>query len=245
MSGLPHLGWSEHVYPLEAGDLAALPDGVSLPEAALPCDPVLLYIRPDGPDALVRGRAQVAAAAAGDPRAVVPVRLVFKPAIAEWNLPATCVRVLRNRRRYQGTGVYHISVQAVRRMGLERARRTLEHPQRRGRTDRRAEMARLRESLLRDGYDDARPLIVMLCRTGGVEDSLQQGHHRVSACLACGVDRASVTFSAAGALPLGLRRAFGLCGGRPTLLARLARRLLRGHFFCRRQDIPGVQAHEH
>lgn len=238
MSRLPHLGWSSRVYPLEAGDLAARPDdaGAPLPEAALPRDPVLLYIRPDGPDALVRGRAQVAAAAAGDPRAVVPVRLVFKPAVAKWNLLATCVRAFRRRRRYHGTGVYHISARAVRRMGLERALRTLDCPQRRGRADRRAAMARLRESLLRDGFDDARPLTVMLCRTGGVEDSLRQGHHRVSACLACGIDRVAVAFSAAGALPLGLRRALGLCGGRPSLLTRLVRRLWRGVFFRRRRS---------
>ncbi len=203
MSRLPHLGWSSHVYPLEAGDLAALPDyeGAPFPEAALPPDAVLLYIRPDGPDALLRGRAEVDATAAADPRAVVPVRVVFKPAVAKWNLFGTLLRVFRNGRRFHGTGVYHTSAQTIRGLGIERAIRRVDAPQKRGRQDRMAAMRTLQESLRTRGYDDARPLTVMLCRTRGVEDSLRQGHHRVSACLACGVDRVALSFSAAGALP--------------------------------------------
>ena len=50
------------------------------------------------------------------------------------------------------------------------------------------------------GYDDAKPINVMLCRTCGKYDSLRQGHHRVSACIALGVERMAVRFSAAGAL---------------------------------------------
>ena len=62
-------------------------------------------------------------------------------------------------------------------------------------------MARLLESLKRDGYRDDKPIVVMLCRTGGLVDSLRQGHHRVSACLACGIDRMAVEFAAAGVAP--------------------------------------------
>ena len=202
MSRLPHLGWSSHVYPLEAGDLAAVPDytGAPIPDAALPGDAVLLYIRPDGPDALLRGRAQVAAAAR-DPHAAVPVRVVFKPAVAKWNLLGTLLRVFRNGHRFHGTGVYHTSAQTIRGLGIERAIRRVDAPQKRGRQDRMAAMRRLQESLRTHGYDDTRPLTVMLCRTRGVEDSLRQGHHRVSACLACGVERVALSFSAAGALP--------------------------------------------
>ena len=41
MSRLPHLGWSSHVYPLEAADLVSLPDyvGEPIPEEALPPQP--------------------------------------------------------------------------------------------------------------------------------------------------------------------------------------------------------------
>lgn len=208
MSRLPHLGWSSHVYPLEAGDLAAQPDyeGAPLPEAALPPDAILLFVRPDGPDALLRGRAEVEAAAASNPRTVVSVRVVFKPAIAKWSLLVTFVRVFRNRHRHHGTGVYHISARAVRQMGLERAIRTVAHPQRRRGVDRMASMRRLVESLRTNGYDDAYPIMIMLCRTVGVQDSLRQGHHRVSACLDCGIDRMAAQFSFAGALPFELTR---------------------------------------
>ena len=197
-----HLGWSSCVYPLEADDVAAAPDydGEPIPAADLPDDPVLLLLRRDRPDCLLRGRDVVARAAGG----TVGVRVVFVPTVAKWNLAATLVRVLRNRHRFHGTGVYHIAASAVRALGLERAIRTLDNPQLRGKVDRHAKMRKLEESLRTRGYDDARPINVMLCRTGGKYDSLRQGHHRVSACLALGVERMAVEFSAAGALPRAL-----------------------------------------
>ena len=204
MSGLPHLGISSNVYPLEAVDVARLADyaGEAIPEAALPEDDIIIYIRPDGPDVLLRGRALVTSAVAtGDVQATVDVRVVFKPAIAKWNLLATVVRVLRNKYRYHGTGVYHIATQTVREMGLERMIRSIEHPQPRKNKDRQASMKRLLESLRTRGYDDTRPINIQICRTLGRTDSLRQGHHRVSACLACGVTRMAVSFCAAGALP--------------------------------------------
>ena len=207
-SEIPHLGWSSHVYPLDAADIARTPDydGPAIPAAALPDDAVLLYIRPDGPDALLRGRAAIDEALRADASAVVPVRVVFRPSVARWNLAATLVRVLRNRHRFCGTGRYHISAAAVRALGVERAVRTLDNPQKRGGTDRRAKMRELEENLRAHGYDDARPIDVMLCRTWGRIDSLHQGHHRVSACLACGVRKMCVGFSAAGALPAAFGR---------------------------------------
>jgi hypothetical protein len=91
-------------------------------------------------------------------------------------------------------------------MGLERAVRTLDNPQLRGNSDRMAKMKRLEASLRENGYDDSKPITVMLCRSFGCDDSLRQGHHRISACIACGVPKMAVQFSAAGALPRCLRR---------------------------------------
>lgn len=194
-----YLGWSSHVYPLEAADFADVPDyvGEPIPEKELPPDGVVLLIRSGHPDSLVRGRGEIARCAGG----TVDVRVVFEPAVARWNLPGTLVRVCRNRYRYHGTRVYHISAAAVREMKLERAIRTVHNPHARGRVDRVASMAKLLESLKRDGYRDDKPIVVMLCRTGGLADSLRQGHHRVSACLACGIDRMAVEFAAAGVAP--------------------------------------------
>ena len=132
MSRLPHLGWSSHVYPLEVGDFAAVPDadGEPVPDAALPPDDVILFVRSDGPDVLLRGRARIAALLArGDPHATIPVRIVFRPSVSKWNLSSIFVRVLRNRFRFRSTGVYHISAARVREMGIERAIRTLDNPQ--------------------------------------------------------------------------------------------------------------------
>ncbi len=194
-----YLGWSSHVYPLEAADFSDVPDYVGEPIAAydLPPDRVILLIRKGHPDSLVRGREEIARHAGG----TVDVRVVFEPTVARWNLLGTLVRVFRNGYRFHGTRVYHISAAAVRGMKLERAIRTVDNPQSRHGKDRAASMARLLESLKRDGYRDDKPIVVMLCRTGGLADSLRQGHHRVSACLACGVDRMAVEFAAAGVAP--------------------------------------------
>ena len=214
MSRLPHLGWSSHVYPLEAADIAALSDyvGDAIPSEVLPKDEIIIFIRPDGPDVLLHGRDKVMAAQTMNPRGTVPVRIVFKPSVAKWNLLATLIRVIRNRYRYHGTGRYHISVRAIRQLGLERTIRSVDNPQVRRGVDSRARMSALLQSLRSKGYDETRPMNVMLCRTGGGQDSLRQGHHRVSACLAVGVDRVVVFFSAAGALPAALgRRWQGVC----------------------------------
>ena len=194
-----HLGWSSHVYPLEAADFDDVPDyaGDPIPADELPFDRVVLLIRKGHPDSLVRGRDEIARQAGG----TVDVRVVFVPSVARWNLFGTLVRVCRNRYRYHGTHVYHISAHAVRSMKLERMIRSVDNPHARAGKDRARSMARLLESLKRDGYRDDKPIVVMLCRTGGLVDSLRQGHHRVSACLACGVDRMAMEFAAAGVAP--------------------------------------------
>ena len=193
------LGWSSHVYPLEAADFDDVPDyaGEPIPAGELPSDRVVLLICTGHPDSLVRGRDEIARQAGG----TVDVRVVFVPSVARWNLFGILVRVCRNRYRYHGTHVYHISAQAVRSMKLERMIRSVDNPHARAGKDRVRSMARLLESLKRDGYRDDKPIVVMLCRTGGLVDSLRQGHHRVSACLACGVDRMAMEFAAAGVAP--------------------------------------------
>ena len=207
------LGWSSHVYPLEAADFDDVPDyaGEPIPAGELPPDRVVLLIRKGHPDSLVRGRDEIARQAGG----TVDVRVVFEPSVARWNLPGTLVRVCRNRYRYHGTHVYHISAHAVRSMKLERMIRSVDNPHARAGKDRVRSMARLLESLKRDGYRDDKPIVVMLCRTGGLVDSLRQGHHRVSACLACGVDRMAMEFAAAGVAPW-QRWWGGRAGARPS-----------------------------
>ena len=198
-ANIPHIGWSSHIYPLDAADFLQVPDYADgpIPEGELPPDKVILLIRKGLPDCLVRGREEIVRHLGG----TVNVRVVFVPSVARWNLPGTLVRICRNRYRYHGSRVYHISAKAVRAMNLERSIRTIENPHSRAGEDRAASMIELLESLKRDGYRDDKPIVVMLCRTSGLADSLRQGHHRVSACLACGIDRMAVEFAAAGVAP--------------------------------------------
>ncbi|MGN0853820.1 MAG: hypothetical protein ACI4Q3_10670 [Kiritimatiellia bacterium] len=194
------LGQSLYAYPLWAEDVAALDDLPQPPRGRdLPEDPVIILIRPGAPDALVRGRRLVAAAAAAGK--YIDVRVVFVPTIGPYNLPAIFVRALRHRHRFHGTGIYRMRVRALREMGLERALRTLDNPQLRKGADRAGVMRNLQRSLRENGYDYSRPVDIMLCRSRGNADSLRQGHHRIGACLACGIETLSVRFSAAGALP--------------------------------------------
>ena len=95
------LGWSSHVYPLEATDFDDVPDyaGESIPAGELPSDRVVLLIRKGHPDSLVRGRDEITRRAGG----TVDVRVVFEPSVTRWNLFGTLVRVFRNRYRYHGT----------------------------------------------------------------------------------------------------------------------------------------------
>ncbi len=197
-----HLGWSSRSYPLYADDLAALDDyaGESIPPQFLPDDEVILFMAKGRRDTLLRGREIVEKAGSG----TVNVRIVFVPSVRKWNLAATLVRAVRNLYRYKSSGTYHIKANDVRRMALERAIRTLSNPHRRGKADRLAKMKRLENSLREKGYDDSRPIAIMLLRSGGMEDSLRQGHHRVSACIECGIQKMAVRFTAAGALPRSL-----------------------------------------
>lgn len=198
-----HIGWSSHVYPLEVADLRRVRVVTPPPEleAILPPDPIVLAIRGRADDLLLRGRELVEAAATG----TLAVRIAFLPTIPKWNLPALFLRVIRQKYLYMSSGTYHMTAEAIRRMGLERAIRSVDHPQPRPGEDRPAQMRALMESLRRDGYDDAQPICIWLCRSFGCMDSLRQGHHRVSACLASGVSRVAVRFMAAGALPRELR----------------------------------------
>ncbi len=201
-----HLGWSSCAYPLRAADFADVPDydGPAIPADALPRDDVILLIRKDAPDALVRGREAIAAAGEG----VVNVRVVFVPTIGKWNIPCAMIRMCRDKRRFKSSRVYHIAPEAVRALRVERAVRTLENPHERSGVDRQAKMSKLEKSLRENGYDDARPIDVMLCRSRG-EDSLRQGHHRISACIAFGVPTMAIRFSAAAALSPKLWRFIG------------------------------------
>ena len=49
---IPHLGWSSHVYPLDAADFAQVPDyaGPAIPSAALPDDALAEYLEKNGYD---------------------------------------------------------------------------------------------------------------------------------------------------------------------------------------------------
>jgi hypothetical protein len=199
-------GLSSEVYPIDPKDLAGLPDA---PFAVAPRDPVTLLLGSpgsDAPDSLVSGRERaIEAAERGD--AFVPVRVAFIPAIPRWNPAPLFVRAWRDFYVARSPGIYHTDPMALRGLGIERGRRTRGNafdyaPARRG--ERGAGAAKydaLTESIRREGWIDAYPFEIMLLRQMGAQDNLNDGHHRMGICAACGIRRATVRFVFAGAAP--------------------------------------------
>ena len=74
---------------------------------------------------------------------------------------------------------------------------------------------KLKESMLTNGYNDRFPIDIMLCRILGVQDTLNQGHHRMGVAIDCNIHRIAVVFSAVGQAPRPLRPLF-------RIMARLA-----------------------
>ena len=68
-------------------------------------------------------------------------------------------------------------------------------------TERQQTYEQLKQSMSEKGFDDRFPLDIMLCRNMGVKDTLNQGHHRMSVALECGVERVCVEFCAVGQTP--------------------------------------------
>ncbi len=71
----------------------------------------------------------------------------------------------------------------------------------------------LKDSMSTHGYDDRFPLDIMLCRNFGIQDTLNQGHHRMGVAIDCNIQRVSVMFSAAGQAPRFLHPLFRVTPG--------------------------------
>lgn len=206
-----YIGISSNTYPLEAGDIAKLPDykGNDINLSAL-SDEIVILIQKNAKDSLLKGRSIIQQKSS---ESLVNVRVAFIPTVSKWFILPNFIRVLREKFRFKGSNTYHISPQTLRDLGIERAIRT------------RANAYKLRQLKINDeqcqnrydnlynkiktnGYDDSKPMTVMLCRKGGMIDSLKQGHHRMGVCLECGISRITIQFSAAGYMPPLIARFF-------------------------------------
>lgn len=208
---------SSEIYRVSPSDLMALNDGEISGEADYTDEVVVLLGHngsigsTDNRDVLIKGRA-VIRKALDDRLPFIPVRFAFIPANKPFDLLSPVIRAMRYRIRYYGSNVYHLNPKDIRAMKIERSVKTPEtaysftHSGRiMSKQERKDEYKRIYDSIRDNGFSDAEPIDIMLCRLCGAKDCLNNGHHRMSIALELGLDKVPVRFSAAGAAPAFLR----------------------------------------
>lgn len=203
----PYSFFSSEIYHLDPQDLADLDDTPN----ALPIeseDVVLLLgnAKTGVKDTLYQGRSLVLNAIA-EHIPYIPVRIAFMTRRPWWDVLSPFCKKVRKRFYTKGIGLYHMDAREIREKGLERKIRTKENAYDFSKwnlsdAQRQKQYNDLLSSLQEKGYDDTKPLEMMLCRTLGVQDSLQQGHHRMMFCMELGIHRVAVEFMAVSHAPV-------------------------------------------
>lgn len=207
--------YSSEIYGLAVEDLISLPDSNIQLKNTSDDDVILLIGKrklwfpdyPVTPDTLLKGR-EIVKKAIDEGQQYVPVRIAFENRIKPYDFISPLIRKLRYKYNLFSSNIYHIRPQEIREKGLERNLRTAENAYKfsnpkyqMSEQEREQTYENLVQSMKQNGYDDRFPLDIMLCRNMGVKDTLNQGHHRMSVAIDCGVERVSVEFCAAGQPP--------------------------------------------
>ena len=207
--------YSSEVYHLAVEDVASLPDA-DLNLSHIPNDNVIILIGkrlpwhddyPVQPDTLLKGR-DVVAKAVAEGKDYIPVRIAFESRMKSYDIISPIIRKLRYKYNLFSSNIYHMRAQEIREKGLERNLRTAENAYKFSNSKhkiskelRYSMYEKLVKSMTENGYDDNFPLDIMLCRNMGIQDTLNQGHHRMSVAIENGIDRVAVEFCAAGQAP--------------------------------------------
>lgn len=204
---------SSELYLIEPQDITALPDSTAPFAQEKLKDEIVVLIGNSSKgetDKLVKGRERIASAIAkGEEH--IEVRFAFKPNMPLLLRPFCVIKQIRKRYHYTSSNIYHTTASRLRAMGIERAVRTIDNAYqfsnpkwRRTEQERKNRYMELAESMTANGYSDEQPMGIMLCRSFGVLDSLDQGHHRMAICLDCGIERVAFELFAAAKAPLPL-----------------------------------------
>lgn len=194
------LGKSSEIYHILPEDIISLPDyknSINIKDS-------IVVIISDNGDELVCGR-ELVENAINDGLMYVPVRFIFKMRYPIWKLHITLIKKLRDRKRIKGSGIYHISPKHIRSLGIERAYRNINNAHKHAASMKHPDYKNLynnlKVSIIKNGYDDRYPMDIQLCRSLGVQDTLNQGHHRMGILIENNIETASVSFSAVGYIP--------------------------------------------
>jgi len=214
---MSNLGLSSEIYPLATEDLLTLPDS---DKDTFPfSDSIVVLIgdeKKGTPDVLLKGRQEIEKAVAEN-LPYVPVRFAFESRTAKYDILSPLVRSLRYKYKSFSGNIYHIDPMAIRKLKIERNFRTRENAYkftkkkyRIAKNTRRDMYEELYSSMKQKGFDDRYPIDIMLCRSLGVQDTVDQGHHRMSVAIDCKLSRIAIRFGAAGQAPAILRPLFRL-----------------------------------
>ncbi len=181
------LSLSSEVYPLQASDLINLPDAdISYTDQDIPV--ILLggnsCVKQD---CLLAGRSKIQQAIKRKQK-IISVRIAFSVPV-KIGAAFALLKIVRYKWKTNGTNTYHVAPEFLRASGLERIQRNASNAYQltsRKHTFNPTQQRNRYQKLVQDmkkGYDDKFPMRVMLCRTNGLKDTLDDGHHRLSICI--------------------------------------------------------------
>ncbi|MBE6447737.1 MAG: hypothetical protein E7018_00345 [Alphaproteobacteria bacterium] len=208
------IGYSSELYFIEAQDVMGLEDNITpiaLPPHLTSEVVVLLGNDKQGiADTLISGREKVQNAIQNK-QTHIGVRFAFISNISRWNLPAIFFKGLRQHYKFQSPNIYHISLNSLRSMHIERGFRNAQNAYAISKRwkispeERVNRYQKLSNSIKQNGFDDKYPIAIMLCRRCGIKDCVDDGHHRIGICVENGIERIAIRFRAAGSLSLRLQ----------------------------------------
>lgn len=148
-------------------------------------------------------------------RSRIKTRFAFQTEGFFFNFFGSFIKKIRSRRQNFSSQSYRILLTDITENGLERNIKTPETAynwtSRRWKLDedkRQERYSKLENSFKNHGYDYNFPMHIMLCRSMGVKDKLNQGHHRIMFCKLHGIDEVSTKFISSAYMPLAFQPFF-------------------------------------
>ena len=195
-------GRSSEIYNIEIDDILNLPDTpTSKKNVIKQKDDIAILIKPEK-DTLTFGR-ELIEKEKKEGKTHIPVRILFKMLYPGWKLHITFIKKLRLKKAFRSSNIYHITPQDIRGLKIERCHRTTSNAYQNNDIGKIRQAAderyqELTNEIVKNGYNDKHPMDIRLCRNMGVQDNMNQGHHRMGILIENNIQRASVFFSAVG-----------------------------------------------
>lgn len=206
-----NIGFSSETYHIHLDDLVRLPVNKEHQIHEFPNE-ILLMIgdkMKNVPDQIIRGNDLIAAAQISGKK-FVPVRIILNnESSLFFNFLGAFSKPIRTKIEKYSQFHYRILLTDISENQLERNIKTEESAynftKKKWRLDddqRGVRLEKLKYSFSKHGYDYNFPMQIMLCRSFGVKDQLQQGHHRMMLCKKHNIQVVSTIFMHSTFLPL-------------------------------------------